>query len=77
MSPPTASGRISEKQYKRGSPNFKHFSGRTSLTNLPHMTSLAASGQLQNAIKHCTKVWFDARSPVMTHLNLTECLLRL
>ena len=30
--------------------------GTIGLKNIPDMTSLAASGRLQNAIKYCTKV---------------------
>ena len=36
--------------------NFTRFSGTTGPTNLPDMTSLVASGRLQNAINYCTKV---------------------
>ena len=36
--------------------NFTHLSGITGPTNLPDMTSLVASGRLQNAIKYWTKV---------------------
>ena len=35
---------------------FYALSATVNLTNLPDMTSLAASGRLQNAIKYCTKV---------------------
>ena len=35
---------------------FTQFSGIMSLTNMPYMTSLAAFGHLQDAIKYCTKV---------------------
>ena len=37
-------------------PVFKRLSGTVGLTNLLDMTSLAASGRLQNAIKYCPKV---------------------
>ena len=39
--------------FKQGSQNFKHLSATISLTHLPHMTSLAVPGRLQNAIKYC------------------------
>ena len=52
-----ASGVISREQFKRGSPNFTRLSGTTCPRNLQDiMTSLIASGRLQNAIKYCTKV---------------------
>ena len=40
-----ASGGISRKLFKQGSRNFTHFSGTTDITNLPDMTSTAASGR--------------------------------
>ena len=56
MPPPTASGRISEKRVERGSRNFTRISGTANLIHLPDITSLAAMGQMQYAIKYCTKV---------------------
>ena len=35
--------------------DFKRLSGTIGPTNLPNMTSLAVSGQLQKARKYCTK----------------------
>ena len=53
-----ALGRLSSEQFKRGPRNFTTLSGTVSPTNLPvpDMTSLAASGQLQNATEYGTKV---------------------
>ena len=51
MHPQAASGGILRERFKRGSPNFTRFSRTTGPTNLPDMTSLVASGRLQNAIK--------------------------
>ena len=48
--------RISRKRFVRRSPYFTRLSGKICPTNLPDMTSLAASGRLQNAIKYCAKV---------------------
>ena len=56
MPPQTASGGISWEWFKRGSPNFTQLSRITGATNLPDMTSLVASGRLQNTIKYWTKV---------------------
>ena len=79
--PPTALGWISGEQFKRGSRNFTHFSGTASLTNLPDMTSVAASGRLckmqlciaqrwvklvRPALRRMIQSRFEARSPVMT-----------
>ena len=50
MLPPLILDQISWERFKRGSRNFTALSGTTSLTNLPDMSSLAASSQLQNAI---------------------------
>ena len=55
MPPQPASGGISWKMFMRGSPNFT-LSWITGRQNLPDMTSLVASCQLQNAIKYCTNV---------------------
>ena len=49
MPPPTALGRILGERFKRAQQNFTHFLGTVSLTNLPDMTPLAASGRLKNA----------------------------
>ena len=46
----------SQERFKWGSPHFAHLSGTICLTNLLDMTALAASNQLQNAIKYYTKV---------------------
>ena len=56
MPPQMASVGISQERFKRGSPNFTRLLGTTGSINLPDMTSLVASGRLQNAIKYCTKV---------------------
>ena len=56
MLPLTVSGRISRERLKQGLPNFTRLFGTISLTNLPGMTLLAASGRLKNAIKYCPKV---------------------
>ena len=56
MPPPTASGGISQERFRRGSRTFAGLSGTIGSQNLPNMTSLAASGRLQNAVKYCTKV---------------------
>ena len=56
MPPQTASGRISRERFKRESPNFRRLSGTNGPTNLWDMTSLVASGRLQNAIKYWTNV---------------------
>ena len=88
---PTASGRISGEQYKRGSGNFIRLSEIASLINLSDTMSLAASGRLQNAIKYCTKVRKMGAAGTQAHnsvtvwrtitsdetMNLTECLPRL
>ena len=52
----TALGRISRERFKGGSRYFTRLSGTVSNTSLPDMTLQSASGQLQNAIKYCTKV---------------------
>ena len=49
-------GFFSRESFKRRSPNFTGLSGTTGPTNLLDMTSLVASGRLQNAINYCTKV---------------------
>ena len=49
-------GGICREQFKQGSPIFTHLSGTIGLTNLLDTTSLAASSQLQNAIKYCSRV---------------------
>ena len=46
-----AFSRICSERFKRGSHNFTESSGTVSPTNLPDMTSLAASDRLQNAVK--------------------------
>ena len=51
-----ASGRISGERFNREQQNFTYLSGTIGPTNLPYMTSLAAYGRLQNAVKYCTKV---------------------
>ena len=56
MSPPKALGRISPEWSEQESRNITHLPWTISLTNLPDMTSIAASGRLQNAVKYCTKV---------------------
>ena len=80
MPPATAAGRISGARFKRGSRNLILLSRTVSPTNAQDMTSITASGQLQNVIKYRTKVrktgatgieriiWsrFEVRSPVMT-----------
>ena len=48
--PPTALRGISRERFKLGSWNFTLLSRTTGPTNLPEMTSLAASGWLQNVI---------------------------
>ena len=53
---PADVGRISPERFQRGSRNFTFLSGKIGLTDLPDMTPLADSGQLQNAIKYCLKV---------------------
>ena len=55
MPPPGTLGQISREGFKQGSHNYTAISGKISLTN-PDMASLAASGQLQNAIEFCIKV---------------------
>ena len=55
MPPTTTLGRISGERFKGGPRTFTHLSRTVRLTNLSDMTSLAASGRLQNAIKYCTK----------------------
>ena len=42
--------------WRTGPQKFTHLLGTASLINLPDMTSLAASGQPQNAIKYYTKM---------------------
>ena len=44
MPPPMALGGISLEWFKQGSHNFPHLLGTVSVTNLPDMMSLAASG---------------------------------
>ena len=51
-----ASDGISREQFKRGSLDFMHLSGRIGLTNLLDITSQTVSDRLQNAIKYCTEV---------------------
>ena len=53
---PTASGGISRERFKLGSRSFWRLSGTIGLTNMLDVTSLAASGLLQNAVNYCTKV---------------------
>ena len=50
MSPQTASGGISREKFMRGSHNCTGLSGINGPTNGPDMTSIVASGRLQNAI---------------------------
>ena len=52
----TISGGIGRQQFKPGSRNFTHLSGAIGHTEVPDITSLVASGRLQNAIKYCTQV---------------------
>ena len=47
---------ISQELFKLGPRNFTHLLRISGLTNMPEMTSLAASGQLQNVIKYCTEL---------------------
>ena len=56
MTPQAASGGISRERFKGGSPNLTRLSGGTGPINMPDMTSLVASGRLQNTIKYCIKV---------------------
>ena len=49
-----ASGQIPRVRFEREH-NFTHSSGTIGLTNLPDMTSPAASRRLQNATKYCKK----------------------
>ena len=56
MPPPISSGQISQELFKRGSQNFTYLLGTNSFANLLDMTSIAASGRLQNAIKYSTKM---------------------
>ena len=63
--------RISGERLKRGSPNVVRLPGTASLANLPHMTSYAASGRLQNAIKYCTKVHKTGAAGIKLHNSVT------
>ena len=56
MPPLTPFGGIFQEWFKQGSRNFTHMLWTIGPTNMPHMTSLALSGRLQNAIKYRTKV---------------------
>ena len=56
MLPQAALGGISRERFKQETPNFAQLSETTGPTNHSDMTSLVASSQLQNAIKHYTKV---------------------
>ena len=56
MLPPMALGGISQERFKRGSKNFTCLSWTIGPTNVLDMTSPSVAGQLQNAIKYCTKV---------------------
>ena len=56
MPSPMALGGIFRERFKQESRNCTRLLGTISLTNLPYMTSLAASSRLQNAIVYCTKV---------------------
>ena len=49
-------GRISQEHFDLESPNFTQTFRRTCPIITPDMTSLAASGRLQNAIYYCIKV---------------------
>ena len=56
MPHPTALGRMSPERFKQEFQNFTLFLETVSLTNLPDMTLLAASGRLHDSIKYCKKV---------------------
>ena len=56
MLPQTASDGISQERFEGGSPSFTQLSGTIGRTHLLDMTSLVASGRMQNAIKYCTKM---------------------
>ena len=56
MLPRRTSGGVYREWLKIGSQNGTRLLGTIGLTNLLDLTSLAASGRLQNAIKYCTKV---------------------
>ena len=51
----TASGGIFQERFKSASQNLTRLLGTIDPTNLPDMTSLAVSGQLQNAFKSAQK----------------------
>ena len=53
---PTALGAMSRERFKQELLNFTHLSRTVCLTYMPDITSLTASGRLQNAIKYCLKV---------------------
>ena len=71
LPPLMALGRISGHRFKRGSQTFTHISGTANLTNLPDMSSLAAFGRLQNAIKYCTKVRQTGAAGIEVHSSIT------
>ena len=56
MPTPTTLVRISRDRFRRGSRNFTNLSETASLINQPDMTSLSASGRLQNPIEYCITV---------------------
>ena len=56
MTLPMAPGGISREWFKRCLQNSKELSRTIGLIQIPDMTSLAASSQLQDAIKYCIKV---------------------
>ena len=64
MPHPTALGSLYEQWFKRGSRNFTHLSETIGPTNLPDMTSLAATCRLQmqlNTAQKCVKLVRPAR----------------
>ena len=56
LPPPTALGGISRERFEQRSQNFTRLSWKIGPTNLLHLTSLAVSGWLHNAMRYCTKV---------------------